>query len=277
MSDNKIKIGITHGDANGIGYEVIVKSLCDPRICELCTPVVYGSAKAAGFYKKQIEGAENLGFNIVGSAAEANPKRINLVNCCSDELRVEPGEMTPAAGAASVVALQAAAADLKAGTIDAVVTGPICKENVQGEAFRFTGHTEFFASEFGGEPLMMMCSDLLKVGLVTVHIPVSAVSASISKEGILSKLRALRHALIQDFSVREPRIAVLSLNPHAGDGGLIGQEEEQIIAPAIQAAFADSFTCPTLRTRKKPFDILIHRFCVIYRDLIKAHHMPFLQ
>lgn len=239
MSDNKIKIGITHGDANGIGYEVIVKSLCDPRICELCTPVVYGSAKAAGFYKKQIEGAENLSFNIVGSAAEANPKRVNLVNCCSDELRVEPGEMTPAAGAASVAALKAAAADLKAGTIDAVVTGPICKENVQGEAFRFTGHTEFFASEFGGEPLMMMCSDLLKVGLVTVHIPVSAVSASISKEGILSKLRALRHALIQDFSVREPRIAVLSLNPHAGDGGLIGQEEEQIIAPAIQAAFAE--------------------------------------
>ena len=173
MSDNKIKIGITHGDANGIGYEVIVKSLCDPRICELCTPVVYGSAKAAGFYKKQIEGAENLSFNIVGSAAEANPKRVNLVNCCSDELRVEPGEMTPAAGAASVAALKAAATDLKAGTIDAVVTGPICKENVQGEAFRFTGHTEFFASEFSGEPLMMMCSDLLKVGLVTVHIPVS--------------------------------------------------------------------------------------------------------
>ena len=141
MSDNKIKIGITHGDANGIGYEVIVKSLCDPRICELCTPVVYGSAKAAGFYKKQIEGAENLSFNIVGSAAEANPKRVNLVNCCSDELRVEPGEMTPAAGAASVAALKAAATDLKAGTIDAVVTGPICKENVQGEAFRFTGHT----------------------------------------------------------------------------------------------------------------------------------------
>ena len=138
MSDNKIKIGITHGDANGIGYEVIVKSLCDPRICELCTPVVYGSAKAAGFYKKQIEGAENLSFNIVGSAAEANPKRVNLVNCCSDELRVEPGEMTPAAGAASVAALKAAATDLKAGTIDAVVTGPICKENVQGEAFRFT-------------------------------------------------------------------------------------------------------------------------------------------
>lgn len=147
--------------------------------------------------------------------------------------------MTPAAGAASVAALKTAATDLKAGTIDAVVTGPICKENVQGEAFRFTGHTEFFASEFSGEPLMMMCSDLLKVGLVTVHIPVSAVSASISKEGILSKLRALRHALIQDFSVREPRIAVLSLNPHAGDGGLIGQEEEQIIAPAIQAAFAE--------------------------------------
>ena len=173
MSDSKIRIGITQGDVNGIGYEVIIKTLCDPRMCELCTPIVYGSAKAASFYKKQI---------------------------------------------------------------DAVVTAPICKENVQGEQFGFTGHTEFFAHEFGGDPLMLMCSDLLKVGLVTIHIPVSEVSASVTKQRIVTKLRELRQSLIQDFSVREPRIAVLSLNPHAGDGGLIGSEEKEIIVPAIQAA-----------------------------------------
>ena len=237
MSDNKIKIGITHGDANGIGYEVIVKSLCDPRICELCTPVVYGSAKAAGFYKKQIEGAENLSFNIVGSAAEANPKRVNLVNCCSDELRVEPGEMTPAAGAASVAALKTAATDLKAGTIDAVVTGPICKENVQGDDFSYTGHTEFFGAELGGEPMMILCSDVLRVGLVTKHIPVSEISRSISREKIVHDLHTLRRSLIEDFGIVEPRIAVMALNPHAGDGGLLGHEEQEIIRPAIVEAF----------------------------------------
>ena len=236
MSESRIRVGITQGDMNGIGYEVIIKSLADPRICELCTPVVYGSAKAAGFYKKAVESSENFSFNIISSAREANPKRVNLINCVSDELRVEPGVMSAAAGGGSVAALKAAAADLKAGAIDVVVTAPICKENVQAEAFRFTGHTEFFADEFGGEPLMMMCSDLLKVGLVTIHIPVAEVSAAITQEKIVSRLRALRHALIQDFSIREPRIAVLGLNPHAGDGGLIGREEQETIIPAIQAA-----------------------------------------
>ena len=149
MSDSKIRIGITQGDVNGIGYEVIIKTLCDPRMCELCTPIVYGSAKAASFYKKQIDAAENFGFSTVVSAREAAPKRISLVDCVSGDLRVEPGVLSAAAGEASVAALRAAAADLKAGLIDAVVTAPICKENVQGEAFRFTGHTEFFASEFG--------------------------------------------------------------------------------------------------------------------------------
>ena len=236
MSDSKIRIGLTQGDVNGIGYEVIIKTLCDPRMCELCTPIVYGSAKAASFYKKQIDAAENFGFSTVVSAREAAPKRISLVDCVSGDLRVEPGVLSAAAGEASVAALRAAAADLTAGLIDAVVTAPICKENVQGEQFGFTGHTEFFAHEFGGDPLMLMCSDLLKVGLVTIHIPVSEVSASVTKQRIVTKLRELRQSLIQDFSVREPRIAVLSLNPHAGDGGLIGSEEKEIIVPAIQAA-----------------------------------------
>ena len=189
MSDSKLRIGITHGDVNGIGYEVIIKTLIDPRMCELFTPVIYGSAKAAAYYKKQIESAENFGFNIVTSAREASPRRVNLVGCVSDELRVEPGVLTAAAGEASVAALRAAVADLKAGYIDAVVTAPICKENVQSQSFSFSGHTEFFASEFGGDPLMLMCSDRMKVGLVTVHIPISAVSPSITQERIITKLR----------------------------------------------------------------------------------------
>lgn len=239
MSDSKLRIGITHGDVNGIGYEVIIKTLIDPRMCELFTPVIYGSAKVAAYYKKQIESAENFGFNIVTSAREASPRRVNLVGCVSDELRVEPGVLTAAAGEASVAALRAAVADLKAGYIDAVVTAPICKENVQSQSFSFSGHTEFFASEFGGDPLMLMCSDRMKVGLVTVHIPISAVSPSITQERIITKLRELRQSLVQDFSIRDPRIAVLGLNPHIGDGGLIGNEEQEIIIPAVQAAFQE--------------------------------------
>ena len=224
MSESKIRIGITHGDFNGIGYEVLIKALSDPRMCELCTPVLYGSAKAAGYYKKQIEGAENLGFNTIRSAAEANPKRVNLIDCMTGDPKIEPGTLSTAAGESSVAALRMAAADLKAGTIDAVVTAPICKENVQGEGFPFTGHTEFFAAEFGGEPLMMMCSDLLKVGLVTIHIPLSEVAASISEAGIVGKLRALQRSLLCDFSIRVPAVqaasreGILAFGPFAADG-----------------------------------------------------------
>mgnify|MGYP002604326956 CR=1 FL=1 len=238
MSDSKIRIGITQGDVNGIGYEVIIKTLCDPRMCELCTPIVYGSAKAASFYKKQIEAAENFGFSTVVSAREAAPKRISLVDCVSGDLRVEPGVLSAAAGEASVAALRAAAADLKAGLIDAVVTAPICKENVQGEQFGFTGHTEFFAHEFGGDPLMLMCSDRLRVGLVTTHLPLAEVSAAISRAKITEALDRLARSLVADFGVVKPRIAVLALNPHAGDGGLLGREEEETIRPAVNDAYA---------------------------------------
>ena len=239
MSEAKIKVGITQGDINGIGYEVIIKSLLDPRMCELCTPVVYGSAKAAGFYRRQVEDAENFNFNIIGKASEANPRRVNLIDCTPGELRIEPGQLTAEAGKASIGALKAAAADLKAGAIDVVVTAPISKENVHEAGFDFTGHTEFFAAQFGGEPLMMMCSDLLKVGLVTIHIPLEEVSRSVTEEKILASLRGLRSSLIRDFSVREPRIAVLALNPHAGDGGVIGTEEREVITPAIRTAFSE--------------------------------------
>ncbi len=239
MSEAKIKVGITHGDINGIGYEVIIKSLLDPRMCELCTPVIYGSVKAAGFYRRQVEGAENFNFNVVAKASDANPKRVNLIDCMPGELRLEPGRLTVEAGKASIAALKAATTDLKAGSIDVVVTAPISKENIREAGFDFTGHTEFFAAQFGGEPLMMMCSDQLKVGLVTIHIPLEEVSRSVTEEKIISSLRGLHDSLIRNFSVHEPKIAVLALNPHAGDGGVIGIEERETVTPAIRTVSSE--------------------------------------
>ena len=235
MAEQKIRIGITHGDVNGIGYEIIIKSLLDPRIFELCTVVVYGSAKAAGVHKRYVKDSDNFSFNVISSARDANPKRANLVDCCGD-VPVKIGEMTPEAGKASVEALVAAVSDLKAGLIDVVVTAPICKENIHGNEFQFTGHTEFFAAQFGGEPLMMMVSDILKVGLETIHIPVTEVSESINESRILEHLKALKLSLVKDFSIVDPKIAVFGLNPHSGDGGLMGQEEEAVIRPALQKA-----------------------------------------
>lgn len=239
MGDNKIRVGITLGDVNGIGPEVVIKVFSDVRMCELCTPVIYGPSKSLAFYKKGLEGADGFQFTQVKGASEAKPKRINAVNCGEENITIEPGKSTPVAGTAAVAALQAAVADLKVGTIDVIVTAPINKENVQGDGFRFTGHTEFFASEFGGEPLMMMCSTLMKVGLVTIHIPVAEMKQNIDSTRIISSLKRIRHSLIADFGFVQPKIAVLALNPHAGDGGLIGDEEQTIITPAIGQAVSD--------------------------------------
>jgi 4-hydroxythreonine-4-phosphate dehydrogenase len=240
MSDNRLKIGITQGDINGIGWEVILKSLSDSRMTELFTPVVYGSMQAAKAYMPLLEKQEDgftLQFNVVASADDARRGKVNFVEC---------GDATPKAGIASaeggkaaVEALERAVADLKNGAIDALVTAPIDKESAQSDTFHFTGHTEFFASHLEGEPMMIMCSDRLRVGLVTIHIPVSEVSQSISKEKILSSLTTLRQSLKADFGIVEPRIAVLSLNPHAGEGGMLGSEEQEIIKPAIEEAFQE--------------------------------------
>lgn len=238
MSDRNIRVGITLGDTNGIGCEVAIKTLLDNRIYELFTPVVYGPSKAVAYYKKTIEGAENFQYTIINSPSEIRPRRVNLVNTTKEEIAIEPGTATADSGRAAVDALHAAVKGLRNGDIDAVVTGPINKENVQAQGFGHTGHTEFFAAEFGGVPLMMMCSELLKVGLVTTHLPLNEVSEQITRERIVTQLKRLRHALIQDFGVVEPRIAVLSLNPHSGDGGLLGEQEQTVIKPAILDAIA---------------------------------------
>lgn len=237
MENEKLKIGITQGDTNGVGWEVILKSLANPMFTELCTPVIYGSPKVAGYYRKTLHDVEHINLFTISSAADAREGRVNIVPVGEGEIKIEPGVASPVAGVAAIEALRRAVEELKAGELDAIVTAPINKETVQREDFQFTGHTEYFASEFEGEPLMILCSERLRVGLVTIHIPVSEISRSISQEKIVTRLNQLRGLLKQDFGVVEPRIAVLSLNPHAGDGGLLGNEEEEIIKPAILEAF----------------------------------------
>ena len=237
MPENKFKIGITQGDTNGIGWEIILKALADPRMTELFTPVVYGSPKAAAYYRNTVAEIEAFSFNPVASAAEARRGKANLV-ACGETADIAPGKPTPEAGRAAVEALCAAMRDLKAGHLDALVTAPFDKETVQADDFRYTGHTEYLAAELEGEAMMILCSDVLRVGLVTKHIPVSEIARNITKERIVRDLSTLRRALIEDFGIVEPRIAVMALNPHAGDGGLLGREEQEIISPAIVEAFS---------------------------------------
>ncbi len=237
MSDNKLKIGVTQGDTNGIGWELILKIFSDSRVCELCTPIIYGSKKVADHYKKLIE-VEEFSFYIVSSARDAKAGRVNLVECGGD-VAVTPGVASPEAGAAAIASLTKATEELKAGILNAIVTAPFNKESVQSAEFNFTGHTEYVASQFEGRSMMMMCSDILRVGLVTKHIPISRVGESLSIEKIVEDLKNLRTSLKKDFSVIEPRIAVLSLNPHAGEGGMLGGEESEIIQPAIVEAYKE--------------------------------------
>ncbi len=239
MVNNKLKIGITQGDTNGVGWEVILKILSDSRIVELFTPIIFGSSQVANHYqgllKEQM--SEEVKFNKISSARDANPSKINLIECGAAQIPVTPGTPSAEAGKAAVDALLAGGEALKAGQIDALVTAPFNKESVQSDLFNFTGHTEYIASLFEGEAMMMMCSDLLRVGLVTKHIPVGKISESLTKEKILGDLKNLRSSLQKDFGVIEPRIAVLSLNPHAGEGGMLGGEENAILQPAILEAF----------------------------------------
>ena len=237
MSLPKLVVGITQGDSNGIGYEVIIKSLADPRILDSFTPVVYGSSKLLGFYRKTLHNIEQLDVNVVSSASEARPRKINLVNCLPDNIYAEPGQSTPEAAKSAIIALKAAVQDLKAGQIDVLVTAPINKRAMNAEGFSNTGHTEYLQQEFGAEDVtMIMVSEQLKVGVVTGHIPLRDVPSSITKEKILGKLRIMKASLERDFGIPDPKIAVLGLNPHCGDGGLLGNEEQSIILPAVQEA-----------------------------------------
>lgn len=237
MQNGKIIVGITQGDSNGIGYEVIIKALADPRILEQFTPVLYGSSKLFGFYKKTIPEVEQIDTNAVNDASEAHPKRINIVNCLPESTFAEPGQATAESAQGAIASLEAAVRDLKAGKIDVLVTGPINKKAMSNQGFGFPGHTEYIQNAFGEkDALMFMVSHRLRLAVVTGHIPLKQVSAQITEEKILGKLRLMNESLKKDFVIDQPRIAVLSLNPHSGDGGLLGTEEQEIIIPAIKKA-----------------------------------------
>ena len=236
-SNKQIVVGITQGDGNGIGYEVIIKALADPRILESFTPVIYGSSKIFGFYKKLIHNIEQMDTNVISSAKDAHPRRINIVNCLPDNVFVEPGQATPESAKAAITSLEWAVRDIRKGDIDVLVTAPINKKAMVGEGFGYTGHTEYLQNAFGVKDItMFMVSQTMKVGVVTGHIPLKDVPSSITKEKIISKLKLMDQSLKRDFGVDMPKIAVLSLNPHCGDGGLLGSEEQNIIRPAIDEA-----------------------------------------
>lgn len=239
-NNRKLVVGITQGDGNGIGYEVIIKALADARILESFTPVIYGSSKLFGFYRKTIHNLEQIDTNVISSAADAHPRRVNIVNCLPENVYVEPGQPNPDAAKAAITCLESAVEDLKKGDIDVLVTAPFNKKVISSQGFGFTGHTEYLQNAFGvTDVTMFMVSERLKVGVVTGHIPLREVPDSISEEKILSKLRLMDASLRRDFGVDSPKIAVLSLNPHSGDGGLLGDEEERIIAPAVAKAVSE--------------------------------------
>ena len=226
MERKPIIAGITQGDINGIGYEVIMKTLDDPLINDICVPIVYGSPKVAAYHRKVLNIA-NFTFNTIRTAEEANPKKANMINCLGDEVRVELGKSTPEGGEASLAALECAVGDLIKGTIEVLVTAPVDKHNMQSDKFRFRGHTDYLKDKLKvSDVLMLMVCDSMKIGFVTDHIPLKDVAQTVTTQLILRKLKIMNQSLLQDFGIRRPRIAVLGLNPHAGDAGLIGNEEK---------------------------------------------------
>jgi 4-hydroxythreonine-4-phosphate dehydrogenase len=235
----KIKIGISIGDVNGIGLEVIIKTLADARVFDYCTPIVYGHTKVASFHRR-LSNVHDMNFNVISSASQAVAKKANMINCWEEDVKIEVGVNNETGGKYAFLSLQKATDDLVNGEIDALVTAPINKENIQSEDFKFPGHTEYLQERDNApESLMFLVSDTLRVGVVTGHIPVSKIAESITVEKILNKLKLMNASLQTDFWIRKPKIAVLGLNPHAGDNGLIGTEELTTIIPAIEEARAN--------------------------------------
>lgn len=231
---DKPNIGITLGDINGIGPEVVIKSLSDPRILNFFTPVIFGSTKVLSFYRKAIE--EN-GFNytqVKNGSRELLPKKVNVVNCWPDMMPINIGEVTKEGGEAAFLALKTGVEYLRDGLIEGIVTAPINKKNIQQQGFEFPGHTEYFTTTFGvKESLMFMVSEQLKIGVVTGHLPLHQVSQTLTGDLLETKLRIMEHSLREDFGIKKPKIAVMGLNPHAGEDGLLGSEENDVIRPVI--------------------------------------------
>lgn len=227
----KIKLGISIGDFNGIGIEIILKTFLDKRMLDFCTPIIFGSTKLITAYKKSMD--IDLPFNGVKHVNQAILGKINIVNLWNEDIVVELGKATEASGKHAFKSLEAATISLKKGEIDILVTAPINKDNIQSEAFKFPGHTEYLESMLDGESLMILMTDKLRIGLITGHIPVSEISKTITPELIKQKVEILHKTLIEDFAISKPKIAILGLNPHCGDHGVIGKEDDEIIRPTI--------------------------------------------
>lgn len=243
MENNPIRVGLTHGDTNGVGYEVILKAFLEPAMLTLCTPIIYGNPKALAFHRKALD--LQLEYTTIHDAREARPEQLNLLAVTDDEVKIDLGQPTPEAGQAALTALEAALRDYAEGRIDVLVTAPINKATIQSEGFRFPGHTEYIESKAGDghEALMILMNERIRVALVTTHMPISQVSAHITEEAVVTKLRIFNQSLLRDFNISQPRIAVLALNPHAGDGGLLGHEEITTLRPALEKAWEEGIKC----------------------------------
>jgi len=235
MSNENIKVGITIGDFNGIGMEVIIKTFLDARILEDITPIVYGSTRIASFYRKEL-GIDNFSFNKISNASEAQAKKANLIHLWEEDIVIEMGKSTETAGEYALKSIEAATEDLASGKIDVLITAPINKKNIQSDKFDFPGHTEYLTKYSNADDsLMLMVLNDLRVGTITNHLPLKDVSSALSKDLIQRKIELLQSSLQKDFGIKKPKIAVLGLNPHAGEDGMLGEEEKEIIFPAIEA------------------------------------------
>ena len=241
---NLVKVGITHGDSNGVGYEILLKAFSDNRLTELLTPIIYGSSKVASYHRKVLN-SKSVPFNMIANANEFKEGQINFINAVKDDVKIEIGKPNESAGNAAYVALEEAVADINNSLIDALVTLPINKDSIQGQNFNFRGHTEYLEDRTGNKhkALMILASEGLRVALVTTHLPLSEVAGNITSELIIEKINTLDKSLKRDFFIDNPRIAVLSLNPHAGENGLLGKEEKEIIEPAIQKCLEKDILC----------------------------------
>ncbi len=229
-------IGFTCGDLNGIGIELIIKTLSDGRILDICVPVIFASNKSINFYRKSLPDI-NFAYQAIKDFSRINPKQVNLFNCWEEEVAINPGTLNETGGMYALLSLQQAVKALKEKQIDGLVTAPVHKKNIQSDKFNYSGHTPYLKAEFNvPDVVMLLVAENLRVALVTEHVPVSEIAKHITKENILSKLKILHYSLQKDFGIDNPKIAVLGLNPHAGDEGLIGDEEENIIKPAVKDA-----------------------------------------
>ena len=241
--DKKPIIGFTCGDINGIGIEILIKTLGDSRILDICTPVIFGNNKVINFYRKSLPDI-NLNTAIAKDSNRVNTKQVNVYNCWEEDVAVTPGLVNEIGGKYAAMSLNIASEALKAGQIDGLVTAPIHKKNIQSASFNYTGHTPFLKSLFGANDVaMFMIAENMKVALLTEHVPVKEIAKYITRESILSKLQVMNQSLKRDFLINKPKIAVLALNPHAGDEGLIGKEDEEIIRPAIKDAKQRDIFC----------------------------------